>query len=193
MMQDLTLKWKASEEKVQFARNFPGLIKNGASSKQLKIKEIIRLGEKTLVIYDDHQFQIVPLNINNASELIESLMLAKPHLFPHYQKDYETLEMLKAKDLALSKEAKKQKLLSSIAKHIYEIPSLKTALIEMLNDPLNIPPQAISNKDPLIVHRIIKAIQKNLPHYPELKEDILVLLNTNHKGPVCETDQKSNI
>ncbi len=175
-MLDPTLKWKASEEKVRFARSFPGMVDGENETSRPNIRETQEINGRTITIFSDGSFSITPLNIASASDLMQALRQTRPLLEPRYPDAYKTLDMLILRDEDLARQGRKEKLLSSIAKHHLEIPSLSKHVARCLAYPDTPPTPEQFVGEPTMVYQILKAIHANLSTYPELLDEIPLLL-----------------
>lgn len=162
-------KWKASEEKVRFAKSFPPLLKRKDDAKRALKTERLRFGE--LIIYDDYRFTFEPLDENDVPKFLSNLRESRRFLYEHHREHYDKFDELDAMDKELTRLARFEKLLGAIVNNALAFPELIEAIPKCLANPdapaeSHLPP----NPDPKAV-RLLNALRDNLPEMPELLDE----------------------
>ncbi|MFN3560664.1 MAG: hypothetical protein ACK4XY_11590 [Chloroherpetonaceae bacterium] len=177
-------KWRASEEKVRFAKAFPGLLKEKDSTKALFKTVPLQYGE--LIIYADYTFTFEPLDENDVPKFISNLREARAHLYEHHREAFDKLDELTASDKELTRLSRLEKLLGAVVNNTIEFPELYDAIPKCLASPSE-PAEAHLNPNPNIkAVRLLNALRDNLPDMPELLEEVPKVLNGTSTLVTCE-------
>ncbi len=177
-------KWRASEEKVQFAKAFPGLLKEKDEAKQ--VLKTATLPHGKLIIYDDYTFTFEPLDENDVPKFMSNLREARAHLYAHYQSAFDTLDELTARDRELTRLSRLEKLLGAVVNNTIEFPELYDAIPKCLATP-SAPAESHLQPNPNIkAVRLLNALRDNLPEMPELLEEVPKVLNGTSTLVACE-------
>jgi hypothetical protein len=130
-------KWKANQEKVAFAKRFPGLLHQWDSLKGKSVEIVIGLKSRTgsaVVVFTDGSFTIVPPPAAEPYELGEALAAARPYLEPKHREAYAEHDRLVTKDKAAQKAARLSNILGAIQNNIELIPELKDKLKALVQE-----------------------------------------------------------
>ncbi len=177
-------KWRASEEKVRFAKAFPGLLKEKDCGK--KAIKTVTLQFGNLIIYDDYAFTFEPLDENDVPKFVSNLREAKAYLYEHHREAYDKLDELTANDKELTRLSRLEKLLGAIVNNTIEFPELYEAIPKCLAAP-NLPAESHLKPNPNIkAVRLLNALRDNLPDMPELLEEVPKVLNGTSTLVACE-------
>ncbi len=177
-------KWRASEEKVRFAKAFPGLLKERDRAKQVLKTETLQYGE--LIIYSDYTFTFEPLNEDDVPKFMSNLREARAHLYAHHREAFDTLDKLTARDKELTRLSRLEKLLGAVVNNTIEFPELYEAIPKCLAMP-NAPVESHLQPNPNIkAIRMLNALRDNLPEMPELLDEVPKVLNGTSTLVACE-------
>ncbi len=177
-------KWRASEEKVRFAKAFSGLLKAKDATKHVLKTAPLQYGE--LIIYSDYTFTFEPLDENDVPKFVANLREAKAHLYEHHREAFDKLDELTAHDKELTRLSRLEKLLGAVVNNTIEFPELYDAIPKCLAAP-NEPAEAHLKPNPNIkAVRLLNALRDNLPEMPELLEEVPKVLNGTSTLVACE-------
>jgi diglucosylglycerate octanoyltransferase len=130
-------KWKANQEKVAFAKQFPGLTLDWKSCEGKSVKAVIPLTGKpgaAIVVFGDGAFTVVPPLTPEPWELGQALVDARVHLEPMHQAAYVEYDRLAQKDKEALKSARLEKIVGAIQNNLEQIPELKDRLRELVKE-----------------------------------------------------------
>ncbi|MCS6990006.1 MAG: hypothetical protein NZM06_10870 [Chloroherpetonaceae bacterium] len=177
-------KWKASEEKVRFAKAFPPLLKRKDES--LTVLDTIPLQFGALIVYADHRFTFEPLDENDVPKFLSNLRESRRYLYEHHREHYDKLDELTARDKELTRLARFEKLLSAIVNNALEFPELREAIPKCLANP-SAPVESHLPPNPNIkAIRLLNALRDNLPDMPELLQEAPKALNGESALVPCD-------
>lgn len=130
-------KWKANQEKVAFAKQFPGLTLDWKHCEGKTVQAVVPLTGKpgaAVVVFGDGAFTVVsPLN-PEPWELGQALVDARLHLEPMHQAAYVEYDRLVKKDKEALKSARLEKIVGAIQNNLEQIPELKDRLRELVKE-----------------------------------------------------------
>ncbi len=177
-------KWRASEEKVRFAKAFPGLLKEKDHTKT--VLKTAQLQHGDLIIYSDYSFTFEPLDENDVPKFVSNLREAKAYLYEHHRVAFDTLDELTARDKELTRLSRLEKLLGAVVNNTIEFPELYEAIPKCLAMP-SAPAESHLKPNPNIkAVRLLNALRDNLPEMPELLEEVPKVLNGTSTLVQCE-------
>lgn len=177
-------KWRASEEKVQFAKSFPGLLKEKHIAKQVLKTVSLQYGK--LIIYNDYTFTFEPFDENDVPKLMANLRQARMHLYEHYSQAFDRLDELTARDKELTRLSRLEKLLSAVVNNTIQYPELYEAIPKCLAMP-NVDAEVHLQPNPNIkAVRMLNALRSNLAEMPELLDEVPKVLNGTSTLVACE-------
>ncbi len=177
-------KWRASEEKVRFAKDFPGLMKERARTKQVLKSETLQYGE--LIIYSDHTFTFEPLYEDDVPKFMSNLREARAHLYAHHRDAFDALDELTARDKELTRLSRLEKLLGAVVNNTIEFPELYDAIPKCLATPSATAESHLQPNPNIKAVRLLNALRDNLPEMPELLEEVPKVLNGTSTLVACE-------
>jgi hypothetical protein len=123
-------KWKASEEKVAYAKAFPSLM---TTDEAKPVAKTFPLKNATLVLFDDSTFTFQPLDTMNVSWYMDNLREAKTHLYDLHKEAFDKLDELIKRDAELTRLSRMEKILGAIVNNIVEIPELRDEIPKVLD------------------------------------------------------------
>ena len=134
-MPPLEEKWKANQEKVAFAKRFPGLKKTWEECEGKRLIHVITLEKHkgAVLIMEDMTFTIVSTIDPDPAPLQEGILLAKEYLAQTYEAAYQELERLTELDRDLTRRSRLEKILGAIQNNISQIPDLKNEIRQLLD------------------------------------------------------------
>jgi len=186
-VQDMTYaeqKWRASEEKVRFAKAFPGLLKERDHTKTVLKTAHLQYGD--VIIYSDYTFAFEPLNEDDVPKFIANLREAKVHLYEHHRAAFDRLDELTARDKELTRLSRLEKLLGAVVNNTIEFPELYEAIPKCLATPSATAESHLKPNPNIKAVRLLNALRDNLPDMPELLEEVPKVLNGTSTLVQCE-------
>lgn len=177
-------KWRASEEKVRFAKAFPGLLKEKNSNKDVLKTTQLQYGE--LIIYSDYTFTFEPLDENDVPKFISNLREAKGHLYERHRQAYDMLDELSVRDKELTRLSRLEKLLGAVVNNTIEFPELYEAIPKCLATPSATAESLLPRNANIKAIRMLNALRDNLPDMPELLEEVPKVLNGTSTLVQCQ-------
>ena len=130
-------KWKANQEKVAFAKQFPGLTLDWTTCEGKTVHAVVTLTGKqgaAVVVYTDGSFTIVPPLAPEAWEFGQALIDARAQLEPKHQTAYAEYDRLAKKDKDALKSARADKIIGAIENNLEQIPELKDRLKALVKE-----------------------------------------------------------
>jgi diglucosylglycerate octanoyltransferase len=130
-------KWKANQEKVAFAKQFPGLTLDWKSCEGKSVKAVIPLTGKpgaAIVVFGDGAFTVVPPLTPEPWELGQALVDARLYLEPIHPAAYVEYDRLAKRDKEALKSARLEKIVGAIQNNLEQIPELKDRLRELVKE-----------------------------------------------------------
>lgn len=130
-------KWKANQEKVTFAKQFPGLTLDWRSCEGKSIQAVVPLSAKqgaAVIVFADGSFTIVPQLAPEAWEFGQALIDAREQLEPKHQAAYAEYDRLAKKDKDALKSARADKIIGAIENNLEQIPELKDRLKALVKE-----------------------------------------------------------
>jgi hypothetical protein len=121
-------KWAANRAKVEFAKTFPGLVREWADARGKTVDEIVESGDARVVIFTDGTFAIVPSRDLDPAAVAAALAAARPRLERVHSAGYAELDRLAARDRELGRRARLENILGAIRHNAADIPELKDAV-----------------------------------------------------------------
>lgn len=177
-------KWRASEEKVRFAKAFPGLLKEKNTTKDVLKTAQLQYGE--LIIYSDYSFTFEPLSEDDVPKFMSNLPEAKAHLYERYRQAYDMLDELTARDKELTRLSRLEKLLGAVVNNTIEFPELYEAIPKCLAMPSETAESLLPQNANIKAIRMLNALRDNLPEMPELLEEVPKVLNGTSTLVQCQ-------
>ncbi len=130
-------KWKANQEKVAFAKQFPGLTLDWKACERKTVQTVIPLTGKqgaAVVVFTDGSFTVVPPLNPEPWELGQALVDARAQLEPTHQTAYAEYDRLAKKDKDALKSARLEKIVGAIQNNLEQIPELKERLKALVKE-----------------------------------------------------------
>ncbi len=130
-------KWKANQEKVAFAKQFPGLTLNWKACEGKTVQAAVVLTGKqgaSVIVFTDGSFTIVPPLAPEAWEFGQALIDARVYLEPKHQAAYVEYDRLANKDKDALKSARADKIIGAIENNLEQIPELKDRLKALVKE-----------------------------------------------------------
>jgi len=128
-------KWQANMEKVAFARQFPGLLRDWTEAKGKRIASLIPLtgGPGQVILFDDRTFLVAGLAQADPADLINGVFAAETQLRAWYPEAFARLVELRERDERLAQQARVEKIAGAI-RHNAGLPGLQEAVARALKD-----------------------------------------------------------
>ncbi|SPP63043.1 hypothetical protein [Nitrospira lenta] len=130
-------KWKANQEKVAFAKEFPGLTLDWKTCEGKTVHAVLPLTGKqgaAVIVYTDGAFTIVPPLAPEAWEFGQALIDARAQLEPKHPAAYVAYDRLAKKDKDALKSARADKIIGAIENNLEQIPELKDRLKALVKE-----------------------------------------------------------
>lgn len=130
-------KWKANQEKVAFAKQFPGLTLGWKACEGKTVAAVTPLTGKpgaAVVVFTDGSFTVVPRLSPEPWELGQALVDARAQLEPKHKTAYVKYDRLTKKDNDALKSARLEKIIGAIQNNLEQIPELKDRLKELVKE-----------------------------------------------------------
>ena len=133
-------KWQANMEKVAFAKQFPGLLRDWAEAKGKRIASIVPLSAEgggrpgQVILFDDRTFLVAGLPDPEPADLLNGIAAAARPLEEWYPEAFARLNALKEKDERLTQQARQEKILGAIRHNAGSLPGLKEAIAKLLKE-----------------------------------------------------------
>jgi hypothetical protein len=129
-------KWQANMEKVAFAKQFPGLLRDWAEAKGKRIASIVPLAGRPgqVILFDDRTFLVAGLLDPEPADLLNGIVAAAKPLEEWYPEAFARLNELKEKDERLTQQARQEKILGAIRHNAGSLPGLKEAITKLLKE-----------------------------------------------------------
>ncbi|MBI3357430.1 MAG: hypothetical protein HY038_11800 [Nitrospirae bacterium] len=130
-------KWKANQDKVAFAKQFPGLTLDWKACEGKSVQAVIPLTGKpgaAVVAFTDGSFAVVPPLTPEPWELGQALVDARAQLEPTHKAAYVEYDRLTKKDKDALKSARLEKIIGAIQNNLEQIPELKDRLKALVKE-----------------------------------------------------------
>jgi hypothetical protein len=130
-------KWKANQEKVAFAKQFPGLTLDWKACEGKTVQAVVPLTGKqgaAVVVFTDGSFTVVPPLNPEPWELGQALIDARTTLEPTHEAAYVEYDRLAKKDKDALKSARLEKIVGAIQNNLEQIPELKDRLKALVKE-----------------------------------------------------------
>ena len=129
-------KWQANMEKVAFAKQFPGLLRDWTEAKGKRIASIVPLAGRPgqVILFDDRTFLVAGLLGPEPADLLNGIVAAAKPLEEWYPEAFARLNELKEKDERLTQQARQEKILGAIRHNAGSLPGLKEAIAKLLKE-----------------------------------------------------------
>jgi hypothetical protein len=130
-------KWKANQEKVAFAKRFPGLLTDWPACEGKTVEAVTPLTGRqgaAVITFTDGSFFVVPPLAPEAWELGQALIDARAHLEPKHPVAYQEYDRLVAQDAEALRLARMEKIIGAIHNNIEQIPELKERLKALVQE-----------------------------------------------------------
>jgi len=130
-------KWKANMEKVAFAKQFPGLMREWHACHGKTIEAVTPLTGKqgaAVVTFTDGTFLVVPPLAPEPWEVGQALVDARKHLEPKHREAYQDYDRLTKKDQEALRSARIEKIIGAIQNNLEQIPELKDRLKALVKE-----------------------------------------------------------
>ncbi|MCP9463679.1 MAG: hypothetical protein NNA25_02655 [Nitrospira sp.] len=130
-------KWKANQEKVAFAKQFPGLLTGWQACQGKTVEAVTPLTGRqgaAVITFTDGSFFVVPPLAPEAWELSQALIDARAYLEPKHPAAYQEYDRLVAQDAEALRLARMEKILGAILNNIEQIPELKDRLKALVQE-----------------------------------------------------------
>jgi hypothetical protein len=128
-------KWQANMEKVAFAKQFPGLLRDWTEAKGKRIGSVVLLSGRPgqVILFDDRTFLVAGLADPDPADLLNGLFAAETPLRTWYPDAFARLVELRERDERLTQQARVDKIAGAI-RHNAGLPGLKDAVARALQD-----------------------------------------------------------
>ena len=129
-------KWQVNMEKVAFAKQFPGLLRDWIDAKGKRIESVVQLDGRPgqVILFDDKTFLVTgPLDPEPA-DLLNGIMAAAKSLRAWYPEAFARLVELREKDDELTRLSRQEKILGAIRHNATSLPGLKEAITKLLKE-----------------------------------------------------------
>jgi len=122
-------------EKVAFAKQFPGLLRDWTEAQGKRIVSVVPLADRPgqVILFDDRTFLVAGLIDLSPADLLNGLFAAAAPLQQWYPDAFAHLIELRERDEALTQQARVEKIASAI-RHNAGLPGLKEAVARALKD-----------------------------------------------------------
>jgi hypothetical protein len=130
-------KWKANQEIVAFAKQFPGLTLDWKACQGKTVQAVVPLTGKqgaAVVVFTDGSFVVVPPLSPEPWELGQALLDARAQLEPQHPAAYAEYDRLAQRDKAALKAARLEKIVGAIQNNLEQIPELKDRLRALVKE-----------------------------------------------------------
>lgn len=129
-------KWQANMEKVAFAKQFPGLLRDWTDAKGKRIESIVSLDGRPgqVILFDDRTFLVTGLLDPEPADLLNGIMAAAKSLQSWYPEAFARLMELRDKDDELTRLSRQDKILGAIRHNARNLPGLKAAIAKLLDE-----------------------------------------------------------
>jgi len=130
-------KWKANQEKVAFAKQFPGLTLEWSACKGKTVSAVVPLTGKdgaAVVVFSDGSYTVAPPLHPEAWEFGQALIDARRHLEPAHPAAYAEYDRLQQKDKDALRAARLEKIIGAIENNLRDIPELKDRLKALVKE-----------------------------------------------------------
>jgi hypothetical protein len=121
-------KWAANRAKVEWAMNFPGLLREWRDARGKTVDTVVEGGAVDVVIFTDGTFAFVPSQDLDPASVVAALAAVRPLLERVHAAGYAELDRLAARDRDLGRRARLENILGAIRNNATDIPELKDAV-----------------------------------------------------------------
>ncbi|MEP6887135.1 MAG: hypothetical protein ABI945_02325 [Nitrospirales bacterium] len=128
-------KWKATQAKVVFMKQFPGLFVTWEQALGKTLEAVAGLPSKAgaaVLVFEDGAFTVAPPLAPEPAELREGLIVARHTLEPKYPDAYAEYDRLARIDSEATRSARLENILGAIHNNLEQIPELKDRLRELV-------------------------------------------------------------
>jgi len=128
-------KWQANMEKVAFAKQFPGLLRDWTEAKGKRIISLVPLTGRPgqVILFDDRTFLVAGLVDPDPADLLNGLFAAEAPIREWHPDAFARLVELRERDEELTQQARVEKIASAI-RHNAGLPGLQEAVARALKD-----------------------------------------------------------
>ncbi len=127
-------KWRANAKKVAYAKSFPGRLAGGAEAIGKTVRDVVSADGVSALIFSDGTFYVFAPSEIMPGPLLKVIASARPLLETSHLGGYAELDRLSAYDRRMQREARLQNILGAVRNNLPEIPELKEALRNFLNE-----------------------------------------------------------
>lgn len=129
-------KWQANMEKVAYAKQFPGLLRDWAEAKGKRVASIVPLAGRPgqVILFDDRTFLVAGLLDPEPADLLNGIMAAAAPLQEWYPEAFARLTALRERDDELTRLSRQDKILGAIRHNAKSLPGLKEAVARLLKE-----------------------------------------------------------
>ena len=129
-------KWKINQEKVAFAKAFPGMTYDWETFRGKVLERVVPLENQkgSLLLFSDGKFTVIPSTPLDPASLLLALKTGRPWLENFHGEAYRTLDELTNRDGELQRKARLEKILSAVKNNYTTIPEIKNALKKLLDE-----------------------------------------------------------
>ncbi|MFB3145773.1 MAG: hypothetical protein ACE1ZO_01490 [Nitrospirales bacterium] len=130
-------KWKANRDKVEFLKQFPGLVQKWEEALGQTVKSIIPLDSDStiaVIVFSNGQFTIAHAPELEPKYLRESIETARSTLEPIYPDAFAQYDVLAGHDKNATRIARLENILGAIHNNVEEIPELKDRLRSLVKE-----------------------------------------------------------
>lgn len=135
-MKAVEKKWRANQEKVAFAKGFPGRIREPGQMTGRTVKTVVPISGRSLsvVVFENGEYLFLPTTEVLPADLLAALEETRGELEPFHQTAYRTLDALTQEDRQCQREARLENILGAIRNNLPQIPELKEAVRRLLDE-----------------------------------------------------------
>lgn len=136
-MRTVERKWRTNMDKVQYARDFPGRMKDWSESIGKRVEEVIEVpgaSRMKAILYEDRSFVLVhDLAEPAGADILHAIEALRPHLAEELHAAYDELDELIGSDRELTRRARLENILGAIRSNIGNIPELHQEIPHLLS------------------------------------------------------------
>jgi hypothetical protein len=119
---------------VAFAAAFPGRLTRWSDAVGKTVDAALDSAGTAVVMFSDGTFLITPGPVVAPAAVLAALAAARPRLEPRDPEAFATLDRLAARDRELTRRAKLDRILGAIRHNAAEMPELKAAVQQLLDE-----------------------------------------------------------
>ncbi len=120
-------KWKATQEKVAFLKQFPGLLHSWEEMAGRTVTSVTAVDQSdaSVLTFDNGTFAVVPTLALKPQQLRDGIGAIRAHLTPLYPDAWTRYDILAQRDQDATRMARLENILGAIQNNLEQIPALK--------------------------------------------------------------------